>query len=176
MKNYDQATIASVFQNNSNMKHIIRDALAKFEDDYDEDMSFSEAMEQFLYTFESIASEHAAANVLGVDIVHYYVRENSQMNASDVQYQIDYVQFRDFDKCVNALLWKISKGDYDAAVEQYRQLFAKCILVKPRTTKRSLNQYLVNVNNETGAVDDSVNLKAVLEKISMCKYIKNLDQ
>ena len=165
MKNYDQAAIASVFQNNCSLRHLIRDALAKFEEDLDEEMTFADAMELFHETFETIASEHAATKALGVDIAHYYVRENSQMTASDVQHQIDHVQFKDLDKCVNDLLVKIGEGDYATALEQYQQVFNNCLLDQPKLSRKDLNQYLVNVNREVGTVDASVNLKALLGKL-----------
>lgn len=165
MKNYDQAAINAVFNNYENFKKIMEDVFAKFEEDLEEAVTFSEAMQLFLDTFEGIASESAATEALDIDLQHYYLREHNQMMASDVQYEIDYVRFKGLDKYVNLVLENIRDQQYATAYMHYMTILQGWKTDKANINKKWLNHYLVTVNDGIGTICQTVNLKAILEDL-----------
>lgn len=146
-ENDNQKAINAVFGTKTRLKKILDDAFGKWEENLEDDTSFEDAMGQFCYELDSIATEQAA-QALGVDITHYYVREHRQMESGDLQRFIDDVGFKDFDHLVNKLLAALHKGDQTAAQAIFTDIFPKLKTDFPRMTRADFKAYLIAVNDE----------------------------
>ena len=148
MENNDnQKAINAVFGSKTRFRKVIDDAFYKWEEDLDDDASFEEAMSLFCYEVDNIAAEQAA-QALGIDITHYYVREHRQMESGDLQRFIDCVNFKNFDRLVNKLLAALHKGDQTEARALVNDILPKLKADFPRMTLADFKTYLIAVNRE----------------------------
>lgn len=87
--NYNNKAIEALFESKKNYKAVMSDAYDKMQDSIEEDMTLQEAMQQFLYEFEIIASEFLAEKLFKTDLEEGGDASNHQLDIAVLQSMID---------------------------------------------------------------------------------------
>lgn len=87
--NYNHKAIATLFETKKNYKSVVTDVYDVMRDFIDEDMTYEEVMEQFIYEFEIIASEFLAEKLFNIGLEEHGDESGHQMDIAALQSMID---------------------------------------------------------------------------------------
>lgn len=85
----NKKAIDVLFGNKDNLQRIMLDAIILTKESLYKDSTFSDAVEQCMYRFNIIASEHVAAELFDFNLETYYESHNNELTADILQYKID---------------------------------------------------------------------------------------